>query len=45
MKFERKPIEVIPTCPMCTKPIKEHTAEQTKLCMEMRKKAKLKHPN
>lgn len=40
MKFERKPIEIIPTCPMCTKPIKEHTSEQMKFCIEMRKKSK-----
>lgn len=43
MKFERKPIESIPTCPMCTRAIKEHTQGQIKSCMELRKNAKMKN--
>jgi len=39
MKFERKPIEVTPTCSMCARPVKEHTPEQIKLCTEERRKS------
>lgn len=39
MKFERKPIEVTPTCAMCARPIKEHTLEQIKFCTEERRKS------
>jgi hypothetical protein len=39
MKFERKPIEVLPTCAMCTRPIKEHTPEQMKICKGERRKS------
>ncbi|MDE1819210.1 MAG: hypothetical protein KGI19_11480 [Thaumarchaeota archaeon] len=37
MKFERKPIEIVPTCAMCSKPVKEHNPEQMKLCTEERR--------
>ncbi|WP_165776402.1 hypothetical protein [Candidatus Nitrosotalea bavarica] len=39
MKFERKPIEIIPTCAMCSRPVKEHTPEQMKSCTEERRKS------
>ena len=39
MKFERKPIEVTPTCAMCSRPVKEHTMEQIKSCSEERRKS------
>ncbi|HJU14276.1 MAG TPA: hypothetical protein VJ792_07465 [Candidatus Nitrosotalea sp.] len=41
MNFERKPIEPTPTCAMCGKPIKSHTAEQMKTCTAERRKANL----
>jgi hypothetical protein len=41
MKFERKPIQSNPTCAMCGKPIKEHTSQETKICMEERRNSKL----
>ena len=41
MKFERKPIQPNPTCAMCGKPIKEHTLEEIKNCMEQRRNSKL----
>ena len=37
MKFERKPIEIVPTCAMCSRPVKEHSKEQMKLCAEERR--------
>ena len=40
MKFERKPIEVTPTCAMCGKPINAHTSEQIKSCTQERRKSK-----
>ncbi|TSA18277.1 MAG: DUF2256 domain-containing protein [Nitrosopumilales archaeon] len=40
MKFERKPIQPNPTCAMCGKPIKEHTSEEIKICMEKRRNSK-----
>ncbi|MDE1770305.1 MAG: hypothetical protein KGI28_07130 [Thaumarchaeota archaeon] len=39
MKFERKPIEVTPTCSMCGVAVKEHTPEQMKFCTDARRKA------
>lgn len=39
MKFERKPIQPNPTCPMCGKPIKEHTSEEMKNCTNQRREA------
>jgi len=39
MKFERKPIEITPTCAMCSRPVKEHTMEQMKFCTEERRKS------
>lgn len=39
MKFERKPIEITPTCAMCSRPVKEHTLEQMKSCAEERRKS------
>lgn len=39
MKFERKPIQVTPTCAMCARPVKEHTPEQMKLCADERRKS------
>lgn len=39
MKFERKPIEVAPTCAMCSKPVKEHNTEQMKSCTEERRRS------
>jgi hypothetical protein len=41
MKFERKPIEVTPTCAMCGKSVKEHTAEQMKSCSQERRKSQI----
>ncbi|HXU95884.1 MAG TPA: hypothetical protein VFP45_05555 [Candidatus Nitrosotalea sp.] len=41
MKFERKPIEVTPTCAMCGKPINAHTPEQMKICTQERRKSKV----
>jgi len=41
MKFERKPIQPNPTCAMCGKPIKEHTSQEMKICMEERHNLKL----
>jgi endogenous inhibitor of DNA gyrase (YacG/DUF329 family) len=38
MKFERKPIEITPTCAICGKPIKLHNQEQMKFCTEERRK-------
>jgi hypothetical protein len=40
MKFERKPIEVTPTCAMCGKPINVHTPDQMKFCALERRKSK-----
>lgn len=40
MKFERKPIQPSPTCAMCGKPIKEHTQEEIKICMEKRRNSR-----
>ena len=40
MKFERKPIEVTPTCAMCGKPINLHTSDQMKFCALERRKSK-----
>ena len=40
MKFERKPIEVTPTCAMCGKLVNLHTTEQMKICTQERKKSK-----
>ena len=40
MKFERKPIEVTPTCAMCGKPINIHTTDQMKFCTQERRKSK-----
>ena len=37
MKFERKPIQPNPTCAMCGKPIKEHSTDEMKICMEERR--------
>ncbi|MGC1708325.1 MAG: hypothetical protein WA799_00785 [Nitrosotalea sp.] len=37
MKFERKPIQPIPTCAMCGKPIKDHTQEEIKSCANNRR--------
>ncbi len=42
MKFERKPIEIIPTCAMCGMPVKKHTQEQMKSCTEERRNSKVK---
>ncbi|HJW19095.1 MAG TPA: hypothetical protein VJ571_00880 [Candidatus Nitrosotalea sp.] len=42
MKFERKPIAIIPTCAMCGKPVKEHTSEQIKSCTGERRKSQVK---
>jgi hypothetical protein len=39
MKFERKPIEIVPTCAMCSRPVKEHNKEQIKSCTEERRKS------
>ncbi|MEO9276777.1 MAG: hypothetical protein ABI340_03205 [Nitrososphaera sp.] len=39
MKFERKPIQPNPTCPMCGKPTKEHTSEEMKNCINQRREA------
>jgi len=39
MKFERKPIEIVPTCAMCSKPVKEHNKEQMKFCTEERRRS------
>ena len=39
MKFERKPIEIIPTCAMCSRSIKDHTQEQMKHCIDERRKS------
>ena len=41
MKFEHKPIQPNPTCAMCGKPIKEHTFQEMKICMEERRNSKL----
>jgi len=41
MKFGSKPIQPNPTCAMCGKPIKEHTYEEIKNCMEERRNSKL----
>jgi endogenous inhibitor of DNA gyrase (YacG/DUF329 family) len=41
MKFERKPIDIIPTCAMCGKPVKGHNPEQMKFCSEERRKSKI----
>ena len=39
MKFERKPIEVTPTCAMCGRSVKEHTQDQMKFCSGERRKS------
>ncbi|MDE1762747.1 MAG: hypothetical protein KGH88_00685 [Thaumarchaeota archaeon] len=39
MKFERKPIETNPTCAMCGKAIKSHTAEEMTKCVNERRDA------
>ena len=39
MKFERKPIEIVPTCAMCARPVKAHTPEQMKFCTEERRRS------
>ena len=39
MKFERRPIEISPTCAMCGMPVKNHTPEQMKFCTDERRKA------
>jgi hypothetical protein len=40
MKFEPKPIYPNPTCAMCGKPIKVHTPEEIKICIEERQNSK-----
>lgn len=39
MKFEKKPIEITPTCAMCTRPIQDHSQEQMKFCTDERRKS------
>jgi hypothetical protein len=39
MKFERKPIEIQPTCAMCGRPVKDHDSEQMKFCTTERRKS------
>ncbi|CUR51826.1 exported protein of unknown function [Nitrosotalea devaniterrae] len=39
MKFERKPIEIVPTCAMCSRPVKAHDKEQLKFCTEERRRS------
>ncbi len=37
LEFERKPIQSIPTCAMCGKPVKDHTTEEIKKCANTRR--------
>jgi len=41
LKFERKPIQSIPTCAMCGKPVKDHTQEEIKNCSNNRRNTKV----
>jgi hypothetical protein len=45
MNFERKPIEILHTCAMCARPVKEHTPEQMKFCTGERRKSSLIQDN
>ncbi|MBI3253403.1 MAG: hypothetical protein HYZ56_01570 [Nitrosopumilales archaeon] len=45
MPFERKPIVADPTCAMCGKPIKNHSKEELKSCMEQRRKGQTQRKN
>ena len=41
LKFERKPIQPTPSCAMCGKPVKDHTQEEMKICIEERRKSSI----
>lgn len=41
LKFERKPIQSIPTCAMCGRPVKVHTLEEIKNCSNNRRNTKV----
>jgi len=41
LKFEKKPIVPNPTCAICGKPVKNHSNQDIKTCMEERRRASL----